>query len=160
MLPLTFPPAWGAGVVYIEIIYRSNLMESSVQIIKFGGTSVGSGERIRHVANIIAHKLNDPGEAFPIVVVSAMSGVTDQLLRIARLACTGEHQHCTLELSALKQKHIEAAEKAIHNHETLHSLLHNLETAFSAFYQTVLALQPAALITTKSTLDAASILNW
>src|SRR5258708_19985368 len=103
MLPLTFPPAWGAGVVYIEIIYRSNLMESSVQIIKFGGTSVGSGERIRHVANIIAHKLNDPGEAFPVVVVSAMSGVTDQLLRISRLAFPAHHHHCTLNLPAFNQ---------------------------------------------------------
>jgi aspartate kinase len=146
--------------VYIEIIYWSNLMESSVQIIKFGGTSVGSGERIRHVANIIAHKLHDPGEAFPVVVVSAMSGVTDQLLRIARLACTGEHQHCELELSALKQKHIEAAEKAIHNHETRHSLLHDLETAFSALSQDVLALQAAAAHIHELPLRTAAVAAW
>src|SRR5258707_8349166 len=141
MLALTFPPAWGAGVVYIEIIYRSNVMQTSLQIIKFGGTSVGSGERIRHVANIIAHKLHDPGEAFPIVVVSAMSGVTDQLLRIARYACTGAHQDCELELSALKQKHTEAAEKALHNHESLHSLLHDMETAFTSQTQDIHELQ-------------------
>ena len=58
-----------------------------VRVLKFGGTSVGSGERIRRVATIIANTLQDAETSFPIVVVSAMSGITDQLLRIARCAC-------------------------------------------------------------------------
>ena len=67
-------------------------MKSSVRVLKFGGTSVGSGERIRRVASIIAHNVNDPEEDFPVVVVSAMAGVTDQLLRIAHYSCTGQHE--------------------------------------------------------------------
>jgi len=67
-------------------------MERSVEVLKFGGTSVGSGERIRRVVTIIGHHLRDSEGMFPVVVVSAMSGVTDQLLRIARYACTGEHE--------------------------------------------------------------------
>jgi len=133
-------------------------MQTSLQIIKFGGTSVGSGERIRHVANIIAHKLNDPGEAFPIVVVSAMSGVTDQLLRIARYACTGAHQDCELELSALKQKHTEAAEKAIHNRESRQSLLHDLETAFTSLTQDIYELQGTQ--TRELPLRTAAVAAW
>ena len=78
-------------------------METKIQIIKFGGTSVGSGERIRRVAHIITHKVHDTGEDFPVVVVSAMAGVTDQLLRIAKLAFTGEHDESETELHALKQ---------------------------------------------------------
>jgi aspartokinase len=65
-------------------------MKGSVHILKFGGTSVGSGERIRRVATIIEHHALDGEEMFPMIVVSAMSGVTDQLLRIARFACTGD----------------------------------------------------------------------
>jgi len=84
-------------------------METKIQIIKFGGTSVGSGERIRRVANIITHKVHDTGEDFPVVVVSAMAGVTDQLLRIAQLTYAGEHDDCEIELNSLKQKHLEAA---------------------------------------------------
>src|SRR6266536_1430168 len=98
-------------------------METKIQIIKFGGTSVGSGERIRRVANIITHKVHDTGEAFPVVVVSAMSGVTDHLLRIARLAYTGEHHNCETELNTLKQKQLEAAKYLFLKHGDRYSQL-------------------------------------
>lgn len=112
-------------------------MDSSVSVLKFGGTSVGNGERIRHVAHVIANKLHDPEEAFPIVVVSAMSGVTDQLLRIAHHAWTHRYNECEQELHALKQRHIEAAENAVHNHEGQRTLLHELEQAFTALERDV-----------------------
>ena len=51
---------------------------------KYGGTSVGSPERIRNVAEkVIAYKHTG---ADLIVVVSAMSGETDRLLRSRRVA--------------------------------------------------------------------------
>ncbi len=43
-----------------------------------------------------------------MVVVSAMSGVTDQLLRIARFACIGDHEAVQQELDAFRQKHVQA----------------------------------------------------
>jgi len=46
-------------------------------ILKFGGTSVGTIEKIRKVANIVKKKSSEGNEI--IVVVSAMSGVTDEL---------------------------------------------------------------------------------
>ena len=49
-------------------------------VLKFGGTSVGSIERISAVAKIIREAKK---EAFPIVVVSAMSGETDRLINLA-----------------------------------------------------------------------------
>src|SRR5207342_263011 len=115
-------------------------METKIQIIKFGGTSVGSGERIRRVAHIITHKVHDTGEDFPVVVVSAMAGVTDQLLRIAKLTHTGEHDECETELNSLKQIHLEAAKQLSLKHEGQYSqLIHNLETAFSALQQDISA---------------------
>jgi len=92
-------------------------MKHAVSVLKFGGTSVGNGERIRRVASIIAHTVQESTETFPVVVVSAMSGVTDQLLRIARYTCAGEHETCQEELQALRQKHFEAAEKVVHDPE-------------------------------------------
>ena len=112
-------------------------MDSSVSVLKFGGTSVGNGERIRHVAHIIANKLRDREEAFPIVVVSAMSGVTDQLLRIAQYAWAQQYNECEQELSVLKQRHVEAAEKAVHNPESRRLLLHELFPAFMALEQDI-----------------------
>jgi aspartate kinase len=117
-------------------------METKIQIIKFGGTSVGNGERIRRVANIITHKVHDTGEDFPVVVVSAMSGVTDQLLRIARFAYTGEHNNCETELNTLKQKHLEAAKNLLLKHEDRYSqLIDDLEKVFSALQQDITELQ-------------------
>jgi aspartate kinase len=49
---------------------------------KFGGTSVGTVERIRHVATIVAREVREKGNKVA-VVVSAMSGITDQLVGLA-----------------------------------------------------------------------------
>jgi len=46
-------------------------------ILKFGGTSIGTIEKIKKVANIVKKKFSKGNEI--IVVVSAMSGVTDEL---------------------------------------------------------------------------------
>jgi aspartate kinase len=51
-------------------------------ILKFGGTSVGSIERIEHVARIIQKRYEEGHDI--VVVVSAMSGVTNSLVDYAR----------------------------------------------------------------------------
>ena len=56
-------------------------------VVKFGGTSVGDAERIRLAAGAVAKKAKKGDEM--IVVVSAMAGVTDNLLNTAKSA-TGE----------------------------------------------------------------------
>src|SRR5881392_4234589 len=49
---------------------------------KYGGTSVGNPERIKNVARRVA-KYRAQGDQI-VVVVSAMSGVTDNLIRLAK----------------------------------------------------------------------------
>ncbi|HBE28168.1 MAG TPA: aspartate kinase [Ktedonobacter sp.] len=116
-------------------------MKTHVQVLKFGGTSVGNGERIRRVAQIIARTFHDPEEAFPVVVVSAMAKVTDQLLRIAAFVYTNELEAYQQELKALKQKHFEAAEKAVQDSEGRGSLLKELEKAFVSLEYDIANLQ-------------------
>src|SRR5487761_221076 len=84
-------------------------MERNVSILKFGGTSLGNGERICQVAQIVARQARQVKEDFPAVVVSAMAGVTDQLLRIAQSILTGEFETRVHEIDVLKAKHYEAA---------------------------------------------------
>jgi len=55
-------------------------------IMKFGGTSVGSAERIRKAAEIIKSSL----ERKPVVVVSAVAKMTDALTRLAKAASEGQ----------------------------------------------------------------------
>ena len=49
---------------------------------KFGGTSVGNPERIKNVARRVARSREEGDQI--VVVVSAMSGVTDGLIRLAK----------------------------------------------------------------------------
>ncbi len=51
-------------------------------VMKFGGTSVGSAEQIRRVGKIVSERLDRD----PVVVVSAVGGVTDRLWNVAKLA--------------------------------------------------------------------------
>src|SRR5215831_2461816 len=138
-------------------------MKTNVQILKFGGTSVGSGERIRRVASIIANKVHDSGEDFPVVVVSAMAGVTDQLLRIALLACTGEYQECEIEQHSLKQKHLDTAKNLLLKNENRYNqLIDDLETVFSALQQDIAELQVYAsnALTYELLLRTAAVAAW
>ena len=52
------------------------------KVLKFGGTSVGTIERIQHVASII-QKEHSAGSQI-IAVVSAMSGKTNELIKLSK----------------------------------------------------------------------------
>jgi bifunctional aspartokinase / homoserine dehydrogenase 1 len=65
-----------------------------MHILKFGGTSVGSVESIRQVIRIVdTHRQNQNAIA---VVLSAMSGVTNQLIEIGRMATTRQLDYMEL----------------------------------------------------------------
>lgn len=136
-------------------------MEQTVSVLKFGGTSVGSGERIRHVAQVVAGVLKEHA-SFPVVVVSAMSGVTDQLLRIARHACDCEDEACAQELAALRRKHLEAAEHVVQSgeREALPSLVESLEQCLLLLAQDVEALRTAAKQEQDVALPTAAVASW
>jgi len=81
-------------------------------VLKFGGTSVGTVEKIKKVANIIKKRLSENNQI--IVVVSAMSGVTDELKtksdlisknfdkeELDVLLASGEQASCSLLSGAL-----------------------------------------------------------
>ncbi|MCA9751920.1 MAG: aspartate kinase, partial [Gemmatimonadetes bacterium] len=58
-----------------------------MRILKFGGSSLSTPERIRSVTDIVAAARRADRVA---VVVSAFGGVTDSLLGLARAAAAGE----------------------------------------------------------------------
>ena len=89
------------------------------KILKFGGTSVGTIERIEYVANIIK-KEHDNGNQV-IAVVSAMSGKTNELIKFAKeidnnfnkrefdvLLSSGEQVTCALLAGALIKLNLNA----------------------------------------------------
>lgn len=135
-------------------------MERSVSVLKFGGTSVGTGERIRQVAHIVARQAQQFEEDFPAVVVSAMAGVTDQLLRITRSITTGEFEASAREVSALKAKHRAAAEVVTSSPEARAHLLATLEEAFERFEGDVEHLKAERLNPDEVPLRTAGVAAW
>jgi len=79
-----------------------------MNILKFGGTSVGSSEGIRTLINIL--KETDSTE-FPVVVLSAMHGVTNLLQEMAEKAKVAEEY--AAELKVVEEKHFEVVRKLL-----------------------------------------------
>src|SRR5438093_5381807 len=91
----------------------------AVIVQKYGGTSVGNPERIKNVAKRVAN-FRARGEQV-VVVVSAMSGVTDNLIKLAKeimpwpsereldmLLATGEQTTIALTAMALHALGVQA----------------------------------------------------
>ena len=76
--------------------------------MKFGGTSVADAGAIDGVAAIVRNRLSASG-APPVVVISALSGVTDRLIAAARLAEEGEADRAAAGLEDLLARHVTAA---------------------------------------------------
>lgn len=70
-----------------------------MKVMKFGGTSVGTVESLRNVKKIVE------SETEPVVVVvSALGGITDRLIRAAELACAGDQAYHE-ELDYIAHRH-------------------------------------------------------
>ena len=78
----------------------------SVKVLKFGGTSVGSPEALRLAASIIREELPEGG----VVVVSALSGTTDQILKAVTVAGHGDTNAALEILGAIEVRHRTAAD--------------------------------------------------
>ena len=85
-------------------------------VMKFGGTSVSGGERIRHVAEIV-HGYAHQGHQI-ITATSAMSGVTDVLIRSARRAADGDSATYIAAHESLTAQHLAALEQVVENEST------------------------------------------
>jgi bifunctional aspartokinase / homoserine dehydrogenase 1 len=79
-------------------------------VMKFGGTSVGSAERMQVVSEIVA---GHAAQAEIVVVVSAMGGVTDMLIRAATEASHGDRDHWKGVRQSLAQRHREVADQTL-----------------------------------------------
>lgn len=77
-------------------------MKARLQVMKFGGTSVGDAECIARTAKIIAQAAK---ENPCVAVVSAMSGVTNRLIEAAKTAETGNAGDALAILNELRKQH-------------------------------------------------------
>jgi len=80
-------------------------------VMKFGGTSVNGGRRIQNAADLV-YTYAERGNAI-VTVTSAMSGVTDTLIRAARGAAAGDNAPYLAAHEALTEQHFVALDQVI-----------------------------------------------
>jgi aspartate kinase len=79
--------------------------------MKFGGTSVADPDAINRLIAIVRDRAQQrpAGSAAPVVIVSALSGVTDTLVAVTQLAEEGEAARAEVQLRALVERHVAVA---------------------------------------------------
>ncbi len=77
---------------------------------KFGGSSLANAERYAHVLKLMQARNDD----LQIIVVSAMQGVTDALIKLAQTATSSDADY-VLQWSDLKNQHMSAAAHLLPN---------------------------------------------
>ena len=82
-----------------------------MKVLKFGGTSVGSPERMKNVANIICDGNRK------IVVLSAVSGTTNKLVEISNLAEKKQKNDAFREIENLEKRYTVFLDE-LYNHST------------------------------------------
>jgi aspartokinase/homoserine dehydrogenase 1 len=89
-------------------------MARKLQVMKFGGTSVGDAECIRRSAKIVANA----GKEYSVtVVVSAMRGVTNRLIEAAHKAKLGDREAGRALGEALRTEHFKALDTLVGSEE-------------------------------------------
>ncbi len=82
---------------------------STVRILKFGGTSVGTAERMKNLVKLISD------EQPKIVVLSAMSGTTNALVEISDCLYREQYKEAKEQINRLQKKYIQVCDELFEN---------------------------------------------
>src|SRR5205823_4783548 len=117
------------------------------QIHKFGGASLADAAAIGHAVRIVQAQRPEP----LVVVVSAMSGVTDALLDGAARAARGDASHVRAAAEALRARHAAAAQQLVPAGARLEELLRLIGEAFAELEQVAGGLSVLRELTPRTT---------
>jgi len=81
-----------------------------MKILKFGGSSIGTPERINNVVEIIKNSKKENGKI--AAVFSAFHGITDKLITLSKLAAKGDQRYLEL-LKEIEEIHLSIIKKII-----------------------------------------------
>jgi aspartate kinase len=102
----------------------------SLVVMKFGGTSVEDPAAIKRTAAIVAGRVARGNS--PVVVVSAMARVTDQLLRAATCAAAGDRTGALAISSRLRSRHRDTAAALVKAPDAIAPLQHLIDQKFDS----------------------------
>lgn len=98
-------------------------------VMKFGGTSVANADRLKNVADIVIQEKEKHGS--PVVVLSAMSGVTNMLIEGGQKAKERSLDEALAIVKEIRQKHIDAINELFESEETKGALLDHMNKSLS-----------------------------
>jgi aspartate kinase len=116
-------------------------MTAGPVILKFGGTSVGDAEAI---GRLIRHVANARARGRAVVVVSALSGVTDRLLQLATAAAAGDDGAVRDGLAQLLERHAQVARQVAPQDDWLQDLIRDEVTELANLLHAVGTLKDAS----------------
>jgi len=99
-----------------------------MKVMKFGGTSVGSVKSILNVKQIV-EAVEEP----VVVVVSALGGITDQLILTSKLAAKGNYTY-EKEYNEILSRHIDMVEHIITDTDTRNKVLKEIISILDELY--------------------------
>lgn len=97
-----------------------------MKVMKFGGTSVGSVKSVLSLKRIVE---KEASKQPIVVVVSALGGITDQLLSTARMALKGDDRWRT-EFDAMMERHHRMIDEVIDDNADRETLFNTVDALF------------------------------
>lgn len=107
-------------------------------VMKFGGTSVQDASAIEQVVEIIGNRYVCP----PVIVISAMAGVTNTLLQLAKTASERRIERVIMILAQLQKRHLKIAQELLAGSsqtELLNTVEQRIENLFAELELLVLS---------------------
>lgn len=101
-----------------------------MKVMKFGGTSVGSVSSIKNLKNIVEKEVKHQPV---VVVVSALSGITDQLIATANVALSG-NENWKESYEKMKERHQKMIDAIIDNNLDREMLFNKVDTLFDQLH--------------------------
>jgi aspartokinase/homoserine dehydrogenase 1 len=120
------PEFYPAHVLHPRSVHeqRRGSAKKPLRVMKFGGTSVGDASSIAKVVAIVRAAARDSDV---VVVVSAMSGVTNKLVEAATQSEAGNSGLVATIFEELRQRHEAAADALIHSAEKRQSIARKMQ---------------------------------
>lgn len=92
---------------------QHGIRTKGMKVLKFGGTSVGTPASLRNVKDIV-----EGCDEQVVVVVSALGGITDQLINTAKLACMGEISYLQ-HYASIVERHLRVIDEVVDDDKRL-----------------------------------------
>ena len=103
-----------------------------MKVLKFGGTSVGSAERMKEVARLIDNKERQTRlPVGQVVVLSAMSGTTNALVQIAEHLYSKKNDEANVLINQLEEKYLKVVKELFDNSEDQHEAKKLIDSHFN-----------------------------